>query len=196
MLWFAFIDSPELLSSVSVPIEFRNAPRGFDIGSDSPDDVQLQLSGPRQSLVPDRLSGVAVVLDLAPQTRAGERTYNVTEYIVGLPLGVSVVRATPTQLRVILERRLQRELPIRLRLPNGYTASRYTLQPSVVKVSGPESRVKNLTYVETDELDLGGDDTSGERTLTTRLNTYVNDPRVRIDSASVVEVNVTIEPIR
>ncbi len=201
LLWFALIDAPELTTSISAPVEFKNFPKNLDIGSDMPERVQLLVRGPRDALAGNSFAKTVVLLDLGNFTKPGERTYDVPESVVGIPSRVQLARAIPFQLRISLERHVSRQVPVRLRLPTalpqGYRVTKSLVTPSSVVISGPESNVREVEFVQTDPFDFGTMNTDmNERILESRLHTFIENPRVRIDSVPMVDVKVYLERIR
>jgi YbbR domain-containing protein len=198
MLWVALVDSPELTTSIPVSIEFRNYPRGLDIGTQSVDRVQLLVRGPREALAASNFDRTAAVIDLSAIQQPAERTFDIGRNVVGLPARVTLVQAVPSQLRLSLERHVSREVPVRLpRPPDGVRYGNAELKPDRVTISGPESQVKQVEYVLTDPLDSGTIEGSGEdKPIQAKLNTFVDNPRVRIGSGSSVSVRVVLERIR
>jgi YbbR domain-containing protein len=198
LLWIALVDAPELTTTVEVPIQFRNFPAGLDIASQTGERVSLQVRGPRAAMSSGAFSRTAAILDLSSMKDEGARTFNIQEAITDLPARISVVRAVPNQIRVALERHVSRAVPVLPpTLPPGYRLSRYTISPPTVVISGPASQVEAVGGAQTDPVDSGTirklpDDAA----LDVRLQTFVDNPRVRIDSVSVVDVKLYIERIR
>ncbi|MCX6593309.1 MAG: CdaR family protein [Acidobacteria bacterium] len=203
LLWLVFVEAPELTTSVSVPVEFKNFPVGLDTGAEMPDEVQLQISGPRDVLSSAGLTKTAVVLDLANFNRPGERTYTVTDSVYGLPPRVRLVRAIPFQLRLSLEPHVSRNVPVKLRfagaVPNGFAVAQQVITPATVAISGPKSQVERVEAVQTDPFEfatiLEGEEDK-DKTLQAHLPVYVGNARVRIDSASAVDVKLQLQRIR
>ncbi|MFN8685070.1 MAG: hypothetical protein ACK532_03015, partial [Acidobacteriota bacterium] len=57
LLWAALVDEPELIETVTVPVEYRNLANHLDLSPDAPNRIQLQVRGPRGRLnevSPDR----------------------------------------------------------------------------------------------------------------------------------------------
>ena len=203
LLWLVFVEAPELTSSISVPVEFKNFPAGLDTGAEMPDEVQLQISGPRDVLASGGLAKAAVVLDLANFNRPGERTYTVADSVYGLPPRVRLVRAIPFQLRLSLEPHVSRKVPVKLRfagpVPAGYIVAQQTSVPDSVIISGPKNQVERVDAVQTDPFEFatiqeGAEDK--DKTLQARLPVYVGNARVRIDSSSAVDVKIQLQRIR
>ena len=95
-LWLAIAREPEVATSLSVPVEFKNMRDDLDISGNLPDRVRLEVRGPSGRLTRDNLSAVAVVLDLS-DAQPGERTYNIRGRNLNLPAGVTFYRAVPSQ---------------------------------------------------------------------------------------------------
>ena len=100
------------------------------------------------------------------------------------------MRAVPSQLRLQLEARVRRELPVQPIFigvaANGYSLDSYSVDPPHLTVVGPESRVNTLGLVTTDRIDLSG--VIGARTFHTAA--WVSDPYVRFEDVSQVAVHV------
>lgn len=203
LLWFALVEAPELTTSVAVPIEFKNYPSDLDVSgpTDDPiDRVQLQVRGPRDSLSLAAFARTAVVVDLQEFKKAGERSFSLENSITGLPSRVSVVRIVPSNIRLTLESHVTRTVPVNVRYvgspPLGVRIVRQVVDPHTVVISGPASQVSRVEFVETDPLDFASDRDAADNVLEARLQTYVDNRRVRIDSRSAVDVKVYLEKIR
>jgi YbbR domain-containing protein len=192
-LWIAVAREPELATSLAVPIDFKSLPEDLDIGSNAPDRVRLEIRGPSGRLSRDNLNDVAVVLDLS-DAHAGERTYNIRPSNINLPAGVSFYRALPSQITLRFDKLATREVEIVLAPyskgpPEGYRVRAYTLEPSKTRLRGPEERLKSITRVTLDPVDLSGVVSRAE------FHTHVNvgDPQVRLEVPTDVKLKVTLE---
>lgn len=192
-LWITVSREPELATSLAVPFEFKGIPEDLDIGSNVPERVHLEIRGPANRLSRDNLADLAVVLDLS-DAMAGERTYNIRSSNISLPAGVSFYRALPSQITLRFDKRATREVEIVLPPyskgpPDGYRVRAYTLEPSKTRIRGPEERVKSITRVSLDPVDLSGVVSQAE------FHTHVNigDPQVRLEAPTTVTLKVTLE---
>ncbi|MCX6636212.1 MAG: CdaR family protein [Acidobacteria bacterium] len=195
LLWYAIVGEPELATSVSAPIEYKNLPADLEMSSDVLDRVHLEVRGPSSQLHTTDLGNMSVVLDLESVHRPGERTFTIQQWNVNLPSGVILSRAVPAQVRVRFENRVSRKVPVRVRYsaqpPAGYRIAGQQVEPSTVRVIGPESRVNHIEAVQTDPIDLSN--VVGESSF--EVHTYVADSQVRLDSSPVVRVKVLLEKI-
>ncbi len=193
LLWYAVVGEPEVATSVSVPIEYKNIPADLEMSTDVLERVHLEVRGPSGKLETSDLANLAVVLDLATVHRPGERTFTIQQWNVNLPSGVILSRAVPAQVRVRFEHRISREVPVRVRysapaMP-GYRIAHQKVDPPTMRIVGPDSRVSQIESVQTDPIDLAS--VTSESTF--EVHTYVNDSQVRFASAPVVHVKVTLE---
>src|SRR6476659_8394474 len=159
-LWFVVVREPELVTSQSVPIFYKNLPKEFEIGSDAPDRVHVEIRGPAGKLTPASLAETAVLFDLSPVQAPGERTFTVSYSSLNLPRGVAFLRAVPSQLRLKFERVSSKEVPVDVRVsipqPAGYRVVLQEVRPAKLKIAGPDNRVERVEAAQTDPIDLSG----------------------------------------
>lgn len=198
-LWFLIVGDPEVTTTITAPLEYRKAGADLEISSDVPQRVQLEIRGPSGKLSALNASRVPVVLDLSPVHEPGERTFTIDQQDVQLPSGVVLTRAVPSQVRLTLERRIGRDVPVRVRFagppPDGYRIGSVLSSPDHVLVVGPESHVSRVAFVETDPVKVT--DVSG--VTAARVHCYVADPLVSLDNPEPVTVRVDLEkapPVR
>lgn len=195
LLWLSIARDPELATSINVPILFRNIPDDMDTASDVPDRIRLEVRGPARRLTPESLAQTAVVLDLK-DVQPGQRTFNIHDWnIRSLPAGVEFYRAVPSQVGMMFERLITKEVPIEptysTSAPDGYVVTAYSFDPAKVKIRGPENRVQNIDHVTTDPIDLSGIVSKAEK----RIHIRLSDPQVRLESASIITFSVQLDKI-
>jgi YbbR domain-containing protein len=190
LLWVALVDEPELIETVTVPVEYRNLSSVLDLSPDAPTRIQLQVRGPRGRLnevSPDRTN---IVLDLGPMVQPSARTFTIQDNLINLPPTVTLVRAIPSQLRVKLERRVYKEIPVTLAfeedLPSNLKIVSTEILPSQIKVVGPESRVTLATSISTEPISIK-DVTAGSPI---RVNVLLTDPELSIVGSALITVKL------
>lgn len=193
LLWLTVAHEPEIATSVNVPIEFKDMPDDLDISSDIPDQVRLEVRGPSGRLTRDNIAQAAVVLDLAKVSGPGERTLTFADGNVKLPMGVSFLKAVPSQITMRFEHLMSKEVPIHARYgtgpPPGYAIVRSAFNPQTVRIVGPESHIQPVQFVSTDPIDLTN--VIGHAEMPIHLN--VGDPQVRLKPIPQVRFQVTLE---
>ncbi|MEO7142934.1 MAG: CdaR family protein [Bryobacteraceae bacterium] len=194
-LWFAVVDEPTLLTSQSVPIFYTHLPKDLEIGSEVPDRVHLEIRGPARKLTSTSLAATAVEIDLSGNEHPGEQTFTISTTNINLPDGVTFMRAVPSQLRLRFERHASRDVPVQVRFagspPIGYRVVKTIVQPETLRIGGPEDRVRQIEFAQTDPVNIGN--VSGKAQF--RVNSYIADPQVRFESSPMVTVRVIVERI-
>ena len=192
-LWVTIINEPELVTSASVPIFYRGLTREIEIASGQPDRIFLEIRGPASRLTPGRLADTAVLLDLTDVGKPGERTFTISRTNINLPMGVTFLRAVPSQLRLTFDHQVSKDVQVHVRLSgkpaDGWRVVNQSVTPDRLRIVGPASRVALIETAETDPVDLTG----FENLLITRVHGYIADGQVRFESSPMVQVRVELE---
>ena len=195
VLWYSLIGETEMASSINVPILYKNLPRNMEISSDTPERIYLKLRGASARMNVATLGQVAAVLDLAKVNKPGDFTFVLDANTMDLPHGIQLVRAVPSQVRLKFEKSIVRQVPVQARFsappPAGYRIASQDITPGSVRISGPESRVMQTVFAETDPIDLTATYQSAEFPTTAG----VDDPHVRLEGEHAVTVRIQIERI-
>jgi hypothetical protein len=193
LLWLAILGEPELVTTHTAPVLYRNLPRELLIGSSALDQVRLEVRGPSGKLTPERLSEAAVVLNLADVSAPGERTFTLSNADIRLPQGTTFVRAIPSQLRVAFARLVSKDVPVTVKVstqpPAGYRLVKAEAIPPTLRIAGPEGRMAFVNSAETDAIELGAVTQPSE----IRVNAFLADPQIRFESPPAVTVKISIE---
>ena len=195
-LWLTIINEPELVTSAAVPIFYKGLPRGIEIAADQPDKIFLEIRGPASRLTPGRLADTAVQLDLTDVIRPGERTFTISRTNLNLPMGVTFLRAVPSQLRLTFDDQVSKDVQVRVRLrgkpADGWRVVSAKVNPERLRIVGPASRIALIDTAETDPVDLTGFD----KALVARVHSYIADSQARFESSPMVEVRVELERVQ
>ncbi|MBZ5622616.1 MAG: hypothetical protein LAQ69_28365 [Acidobacteriia bacterium] len=193
-LWALVASEPELVTLVTVSLEYKNLPDDMLMSAEPVSQVLLELRGPSGELrgLGEGSLHPAVVLDMS-DLQPGVRTFPIDEGSVKLPRGVHLVRANPSEARFEFDRRLKRIVPVRVRLigegQNGYVVAYQSVQPPELQIEGPTRKVSRIADVVTDPVDVSSVWGSSEF----RVNAFVEDPYVRFLSSPQVVVTVTMK---
>jgi YbbR domain-containing protein len=190
VLWSSFSGEPLRDASFEAHIDYVNVPEQLEMNPDQAERVTLILRGPRSQLHDLRDGEVAIQADFSDIYGPGEKTLTIAETNLGLPDGVHLIKAVPSQLRFTLEAQAQREVTIQPQFVGSYdreyALASVRLDPRTLTVVGPESRVNLIDVVSTDPIDLS--DVVGGRSF--RVTAYLPDPYVRFDRDPSVSVEV------
>lgn len=135
-------------------------PEGWTVTEQSADRVNVQFRGTRDDIRYLNRELIKATVDL----RGRETTETVSVTLgarnVNAPGGARVLFVQPATLKVKMDRRETRQVPVELvtqnLLPDGYERGAATLTPASVEVTGPAQVVGNLASVPTVPLDLDG----------------------------------------
>lgn len=192
LLWFLYSGSRELTTAVSVPVQYRNIPTDLEIGPNLVEEVRLIVRGPSPLLSKLAASPAPVILDLSHVTRPGLTTFSIHRQNVSLPTGVVLERAIPSQIQILTEIRVTKEVevhPIFENIPAGFRVAFWAAAPPVLTLSGPKSRMDAIHHVNTDPIDLQLHGMSGK----VRTTAYAGDPQAHFTTSPEVEIEFRLE---
>lgn len=199
-LWFNIASEPELATIVSVPVDYKNFPNGLVISSSIVDSVTVEARGPAARLREMQETRVAAVLDFADVHAPGERTFTLSGAEIRPPLGVTLVRAIPEQLRFRFERQTKGKVPVEVAysgvLPVGIKIEKVLVNPAEMEITGPESQVLAARKALTDPFDLSRVKAGVLSDESQELATYIAEPELRFVSTPHVTVKIQLEKYR
>ncbi len=157
-LWlFVNFGERDTEESLKVPLELRNVPAHLMITSPRVDFVDLRVMGPRTLLGRIDRARLALPLNLAG-VRPGQAVFRVGTEALSLPRGVKVVRITPAEVSIALERVSTKTVPVHLRVtgqpPEDVRVIEIKVSPETVQLTGPESDLRELNAVNTEPIDV------------------------------------------
>jgi YbbR domain-containing protein len=159
-LWF-FVNAGErdTEAALQVPLELRNIPAHLMIVSPRIDFIDMRVSGPRTLLSRIDRDRLSMTLDLSG-VRPGPAVFRVQPGTLNLPRGVTVVRVTPAEVTLELQRVVRKRVPVRVAFrgkpPGALRVTDTRVAPESVEVIGPENEVGSMKVVETAPVDLEG----------------------------------------
>lgn len=193
LLWLAVSVTPDVVTTHTAPVLYRNLSSDLMVTGDSPETVRIELRGSARAMTGAALADTAVTLDLTDVKSPGERTFTISDTGLALPPGVTFLRAAPAQFRLRFARLAAKEVPVEIRfsgsLPAGYKLTGQELAPGWLRIAGAEERVDAITSVQTDSIDLGAVTATGAFTV----DAFVPDPQVHFEASPRVTVRLQIE---
>jgi YbbR domain-containing protein len=191
-LWLAVAQDHTAIVPVEVPIEFRNIPENLEISSEHIPQAQIRLRGPERLVRRLQRSDVDLQIDLTG-AKPGERTFDLTSQQVHHPYDLDVDLVVPSQLHLMFDTRLTRQVEIHPRVVGtfaaGYDIGRIVIDPPVINVTGPSKRVEAVENAITDPVDVTG--TMEHGTFVTHA--YVSDPMVQVVDPAPIRVTVIMQ---
>jgi YbbR domain-containing protein len=167
-------------------------PANLEISSENIPKAQVRLRGPERVVRRLQTSDVYSEIDL-DTVKPGERTYDLTAREIHRPEELEVVQVIPSQVHLIFDARLTRQVPIQPRIigsfATGYQIGQVMVDPSVVMITGPKKRVEAVEAATTDPIDVTG---AISRASFMR-HAYVSDPLVQVTHSDPVHITVIME---
>lgn len=140
-------------------MEPAGLPTGLTIRKMSHDGVEVFARGTRQAIenlidlnlkYPLQLSAVNI----------GTHSATVDQKHIKVPAGIEIVRVSPAELTVLVEKQIVKKIPVSLTLrgkpAKGFALSDVAVQPARATLTGPESLVRPLAQIKTKPLDING----------------------------------------
>lgn len=194
-LWTFVSVRPTAERALEAKVEYTQVPPDLEINPDEVDRLTVIVAGTEERL-DDLGRDLTARVDFSDVYGPGEYTFNVTSERLALPGGVRLVKAVPSQVRLVLEKRVTREVMVAPHFSGttmpGYSVHSYSVDPPRLLVTGPESRMALMGRLSTDAIDLSG--VVGRRSF--RTMAFVADPYVRCEQGAEVIVNVQMRKIQ
>jgi YbbR domain-containing protein len=194
-LWVGAQERSEI--AVSVPLEYRNLPRGLEILPDKNfiSSVNVWVKGTSTTVNNLLPSEISAWVDLS-KTKSGLRNFELGPDQVRAPYGFSVLRINPSHISLRIEEVVTRSVPVTPRLegepPLGYALTQSKVTPAEVNVRGPQSAVASVRQAFTDSIDIS----TIHGTYSETTNVGVENSSVRIVGTNSVQVFLNISEIQ
>jgi YbbR domain-containing protein len=123
-----------------------------------PEKITFKLSGPKAFLRTIQNRMEEPIRAQLKGAKSGVQTHRIFSDAIKLPLGVKVLSITPNAVQLRFEELKRKSLGIRVsyagELPDGLKSSRLEVNPPMVKVKGPKSRMGDIELIQTVPVDL------------------------------------------
>jgi YbbR domain-containing protein len=188
---FYFTSDDEVVLAVSV--KFENVADDLIALQGGAPVLEAHLKGPSGALEEVKGSGLSYDVDLSAAT-PGPLIVKISPDKIEVPRRISVVGIEPSSLRVTIDNRMEKIIPVVPDLNGdpapGYVVSRVLADPSFVQLTGPMSVLEDMSAVRTTPVNVGG------LTETTKKKVALNldhDSHVRAVGENLVEVETVVE---
>jgi YbbR domain-containing protein len=160
-LWLILVPAEKMYSekSLTIPLETRNIPTGLEIVEQQVETIDITLRAPNRRLDEIGPSGLVARIDL-DRASVLQQEYPLNESMIAVPPGAEVIKINPNKVTIKLERTGEATLDVhptmRGKAAPGFRIARTEIEPSRVRVRGPESRVKGKEAATTAPVDVSG----------------------------------------
>ncbi len=192
LLWMTISRQANSEIGISIPLEYRNIPSQLEVIGDTTDMVEVRLRGPATLIREMTPQDISATIDLA-DAATGEKIVQLTPKNVRIPFGIEIVRVSPSQVRLSLDRTMSKSVPVTATLSgepeSGTEVEIVTINPLTVEVQGPESKVRSIESVPTAPINLAGRKSS----FTGIVDLDLPDDTLRLQHLSPVQVHVKLK---
>lgn len=177
-LWYFVVGEDKVDTSLYIPVEIVNLPRELVIANQFKKQLEVSVSGPRGLIDSIRRQRINRTVNLAKATPGTMVVRNEPESIP-FPRGVNVLRIQPTHITLMIDRLVEKTLPVELKVTgrpaDGYELLSAQVEPPIITISGPQATLGTETQLLTEPLDISGLDSSVTKQVPLRLAPAVID---------------------
>lgn len=194
-IWFYVLNSEPLSVSIKMGLQI-SPPTGTAVGNKLPEYVMVKIKGPRafiRNIKIDKQKNVFVKMNKKERTVPVTKEIELTENMITLPLGISVEEITPTQIKVRLEKKIKKYVPLYANLVGAldpqYKMVKSELALRKILISGPIETMRGISKLSTRPIDKSTLQKRGEFSVS-----IVNpDSRIKLEQQSV-EYSYVLRP--
>lgn len=177
-LWYFVAGEDKVNMNVSIPVEIVNLPSNLTISNQFKRELDVTLSGQRSLIKSLSNQHISRVVDFS-KALPGRVVIQNTLDSISVPRGISVIRIQPASVTFLIERLIQKDLPIKP-ITSGEPATGYNLQaldlePDTVHIIGPESVLAGESDLITNPIDISGLRKTTHREVTLDLKPAIAD---------------------
>jgi len=171
-LWYFVVGEDRVDLKVFVPVEILNLPSNLVISNEYKKQLEVTIRGPRVLTRGIEQQHISRSVDLSKAT-PGKFVFTNEPETIPFPRGITVLRIQPQNVTLLLDRLVQKELPIKPVLVGkpheGVEIANVILDPVTISISGPQAVLGEETSLSTDPIDISNIQTSTEKDITLDL---------------------------
>ena len=156
-LWYFVVGEDKVDMTVQIPVEIINMPRDLVISNQFKKQLEVTIAGPRGLIRGIANQHVSRTVDLS-KAAPGSMLVRNDEETISFPRGIRVLRVQPPYITLLLDRLIQRELPIKAPLSGtpaaGFKIESVTIEPPVLSLTGPQAILGDQEQLATSPIDL------------------------------------------
>lgn len=151
--WILITNRQGQITTIAAPVRLSAVPDNMFLLKTTPENVTVQIKA-MSSLAPQP-SKIDLTAEIdASKISEGNNSLRVTQSDVNLPTGMLITSISPSNVKVIAEKKLHKTVPVKVRLKGRLKAGLTAVsEPLTVEIEGPASQVEQITYLGTEEID-------------------------------------------
>ena len=194
LLWIQVASQETVQMTLAAPVEFLGMPTDLEISNDYPREVEIVLQTDRPGSF-DEGGRISVMIDMR-DAASGAAVVHLNENNIRGARGAEIVSITPARLRLQFEETRSKAVDVKATIvgspAEGYEVSEVRIIPARVPLSGPQSRIEQVTEAVTEPISIAG----LSDLLTVQVGLDLEDTRLRFGSTDRVTAVIVIEEER
>ena len=177
-LWYFVVGEDKVDMNVTLPVEIVNLPRDLIISNQFKKQIEVTISGQRSLIRGMSEQHISRSIDLSKATPGTIVIPNDPDSI-SLPRGLSILRVQPPTLTLLLDRLIQKELPIKPilvgKVHKDFRLDSVTVDPLALKISGPQAILDQEENLKTLPIVINGLSESAVKQVSLALKNEISD---------------------
>ena len=197
IVWIVMIPQEKTFSekTLTIPLEIRNLPQDMELVEKPTATVEITIRARNRLLNELPPSAIVARLDLG-RASVYQEIFPLNKSLVSLPPGTEFVGISPNVVRLKIDKTKVMELEVVPMIvgkaPEGFRLAGIEVFPSLIRVRGPESRIRSRDKLSTSPVDIS----RLTQTTTVEADIILPKPDLRlVTSLTKVRVEITIEPV-
>jgi YbbR domain-containing protein len=159
-LWYFVAGEDRVDTNIYVPVEIVNLPRNMVISNQYKKQLEVTISGPRGLVNGINRQHISRTINLS-KAKPGTTVvvHNETDSI-RFPRGIDVLRIQPASITLLLDRLIEKNLPIKANLVgtprSGYEFTGISLEPPSIMVTAPQAELQDENTLVTEPIEIEG----------------------------------------
>ncbi|MDX9703366.1 MAG: CdaR family protein [Candidatus Auribacterota bacterium] len=193
-LWMYITNLVSKEKNFTIPVEIQTAENMISL-SQTVEQLNIYVKGPAKIIDELLVSDFRIYKDLSDVTHSGNITIPIEDLSMSLPNNITIERIFPRRITLNLDRIVEKEFKVNVvtigKVPQGYVEIKeHRVNPTSIKLRGPERVIANIDTVDTKPIDISGLIWS-KRFAKVALQEFVQG--MALNSDKFVDVTVRIE---
>ncbi len=156
-LWFYVAGEERIEAKLKIPFKFGLAPNIIIARLGAP-EIEMHVRGRKDQIA--KAESISCDFNLSNYQEAQTLILPVERKNFNLPPEISILKMTPTTLKVEIDRLGEKVVPVRVVSKGdpapGHSLAGFVIDPVTISVIGPEEYINKLKYIETEPVDITG----------------------------------------
>lgn len=159
-LWYFVAGEDKIDTNVYVPVEIVNLPRNMVVSNQYKKQLEVTISGPRGLINGINRQHISRIINLSTAKPGTTVVIKNERDSIRFPRGIDVLRIQPTNITLLLDRLIEKSLPIKADVTgvplSGFELTEISFEPQNILVSGPQGVLKDESTLITESIDITG----------------------------------------